>query len=54
MCQLFDSFDKMLVRLFLLVQFFDDVKIEDPRVPELCLKAGQPTPFAVLHECLKR
>jgi len=35
-------------------QFFDDIKIEDPRVAELCIKAGQPTPYQVLCDCLKR
>ncbi len=35
-------------------QFFDEVKIEDPRVHELCNKAGQPSPFQILCECLRR
>jgi len=37
-----------------LLQFFDDIKIQDPRVAELCIKAGQPTPYQVLCDCLKR
>lgn len=36
------------------VSFFDEVKIEDPRISELSAKAGQPGPFQVLYECLKR
>lgn len=39
---------------FLFFQFFDDIKIEDPRVYELCNKSGQPSPFQILLECLKR
>jgi hypothetical protein len=35
-------------------KFFDDIKISDPRIADLCIKAGQPTPFQVLCECLKR
>lgn len=34
--------------------YFDEVKIEDPRVAELFVKAGQPSPFQILYECLKR
>ncbi|XP_064619288.1 microprocessor complex subunit DGCR8-like [Lineus longissimus] len=34
--------------------FFDDIKIEDPRVLELCTKAGQPSPYQILLECLQR
>jgi microprocessor complex subunit DGCR8 len=36
------------------LSFFDDIKIRDPRVTELCIKAGQPTPYQILCECLKR
>ncbi|XP_061189547.1 microprocessor complex subunit DGCR8-like [Saccostrea echinata] len=36
------------------LSFFDDIKIEDPRVYELCNKSGQPSPFQILLECLKR
>ncbi|KAJ8312857.1 hypothetical protein KUTeg_010230 [Tegillarca granosa] len=34
--------------------FFDEIKIEDPRVSDLCNKAGQPSPYQILLECLKR
>uniref|UniRef100_T1J2M6 DRBM domain-containing protein n=1 Tax=Strigamia maritima TaxID=126957 RepID=T1J2M6_STRMM len=34
--------------------FFDEVRVEDPRVSELCAKAGQPSPYQILLECLKR
>ena len=30
------------------------MKIEDPRVHDLCNKAGQPSPFQILCECLRR
>ncbi|KAL5016304.1 hypothetical protein ScPMuIL_005893 [Solemya velum] len=36
------------------LSFFDEIKIEDPRVSELCNKAGQPSPYQILLECLKR
>ena len=36
------------------LSFFDDIKIEDPRVSELCAKAGQHSPYQILVECLKR
>lgn len=36
------------------LSFFDEIKIEDPRVYELCNKAGQPTPYQILLECLRR
>ncbi|ESO99587.1 hypothetical protein LOTGIDRAFT_141857, partial [Lottia gigantea] len=36
------------------LSFFDEVKIEDPRVYELGNKAGQPSPYQILDECLKR
>ncbi|GAB6030100.1 hypothetical protein CHUAL_005779 [Chamberlinius hualienensis] len=35
-------------------KFFDQVKVGDPRVSELCAKAGQPSPYQILLECLKR
>ncbi|XP_015793480.1 microprocessor complex subunit DGCR8 [Tetranychus urticae] len=34
--------------------FFDDIKVEDQRVSELCSKAGQHSPYQILVECLKR
>ena len=36
------------------ISFFDDIKVEDPRVPELSQKSGQPAPYQILIECLKR
>ncbi|XP_054710415.1 microprocessor complex subunit DGCR8-like [Uloborus diversus] len=36
------------------VEFFDEVRVEDPRVCELSVKAGQPYPYQILLECLKR
>ncbi|XP_064612748.1 microprocessor complex subunit DGCR8-like [Liolophura sinensis] len=36
------------------LSFFDEIKIEDPRIYELCSKAGQPSPYQILQECLKR
>uniref|UniRef100_A0A915JF78 DRBM domain-containing protein n=1 Tax=Romanomermis culicivorax TaxID=13658 RepID=A0A915JF78_ROMCU len=33
---------------------FDTVTITDPRVHEMSIKAGQPAPFVILQECLKR
>jgi microprocessor complex subunit DGCR8 len=35
-------------------QFFDEIKIEDPRISELGNKAGQPSPYQILRECLSR
>jgi len=36
------------------ISFFDDIKTEDPRVTELSQKSGQPPPYQILIECLKR
>ncbi|RWS26558.1 uncharacterized protein B4U80_09098 [Leptotrombidium deliense] len=36
------------------LSFFDDIKIEDQRVSELCAKAGQHSPYQILVECLRR
>ncbi|XP_076344510.1 microprocessor complex subunit partner of drosha [Tachypleus tridentatus] len=36
------------------VAFFDEIRIEDPRINDLCVKAGQPSPYQILLECLKR
>jgi hypothetical protein len=35
-------------------QFFDEIKIEDPRVAELCAKTTEPSPYAILLTCLQR
>ncbi|XP_054166715.1 microprocessor complex subunit DGCR8-like [Oppia nitens] len=34
--------------------FFNDIAIEDPRVSDLCAKAGQHSPYQILVECLRR
>ncbi|GFS12355.1 microprocessor complex subunit DGCR8, partial [Elysia marginata] len=36
------------------LSFFDNVKVTDTRVLELGNKVGQPSPFEVLQECLRR
>lgn len=36
------------------VAFFDEIKVEDPRVNDLCAKTGQLSPYQILLECLKR
>lgn len=36
------------------LSFFDEIKVEDPRVSELCTKAGQHSPYQILVECLRR
>ncbi|XP_026756553.2 microprocessor complex subunit DGCR8-like [Galleria mellonella] len=34
--------------------FFDDVGIEDPRIPEFCMATCEPSPHAILLTCLQR
>lgn len=36
------------------LKFFDNIKIEDSRITDLCAKAGLQSPFQILNECLKR
>ena len=36
------------------LSFFDDIKIEDPRVHEFCAKTTEPSPYSILLTCLKR
>ncbi|XP_067011058.2 microprocessor complex subunit DGCR8 [Anabrus simplex] len=36
------------------LSFFDEIKIEDPRVAELCGKTTEPSPYAILLTCLQR
>nr|CAD7397799.1 unnamed protein product [Timema poppensis] len=36
------------------LSFFDEIKIEDPRVFELCSKTTEPSPYAILLTCLQR
>lgn len=33
---------------------FDEIKIEDPRVPEFCQKTTEPSPHSILLTCLQR
>lgn len=35
-------------------QFFDEIRIEDPRVPELCNKTSELSPYSILLNCLQR
>ena len=35
-------------------QFFNDIRIEDERIPELCNKTSEPSPYAVLTKCLQK
>jgi microprocessor complex subunit DGCR8 len=37
-----------------LLQFFDEIRIEDPRVADLCNKTSEPSPYAILLTCLQR
>ncbi|KAB7505716.1 Microprocessor complex subunit DGCR8 [Armadillidium nasatum] len=34
--------------------FFDEIRIEDPRVPELCNKTSELSPYSILLNCLQR
>ena len=36
------------------LMFFDEIRIEDPRVPDLCNKTSELSPFTVLLNCLQR
>ena len=36
------------------LSFFDSVRLEDPRVADLCSKASEPSPFTILLICLQR
>nr|CAG4644734.1 EOG090X04U5 [Leptodora kindtii] len=36
------------------LSFFDEIRIEDPRVSELCAKTSEPSPYAILLTCLQR
>ena len=36
------------------LKFFDNIKIDDNRVTDLCAKAGLQSPYQILVECLKR
>ncbi|XP_075991560.1 uncharacterized protein LOC142986768 isoform X2 [Anticarsia gemmatalis] len=35
-------------------EFFDQVSIDDPRVPEFCVSSCEPSPHAILRTCLLR
>lgn len=36
------------------LSFFDEIKIEDPRVAEFCAKTTEPAPYDILLTCLQR
>ena len=36
------------------LKFFNDIRIEDTRVAELCNRASEPGPFHILLTCLQR
>lgn len=36
------------------LNFFDDIRVEDHRVADLCNKASEPSPYAVLVTCLQK
>ena len=36
------------------LSFFNEIRIEDPRVAELCSKTSEPSPYAILLTCLQR
>lgn len=36
------------------LQFFDEIRIEDPRVAEFCAKTTEPSPHDILLTCLQR
>ena len=36
------------------LKIFDCLRIDDTRIPELCARAGQPSPYLILQEYLKR
>ena len=36
------------------LEYFDNIRVEDPRVFELCKKTSEPAPYAILVTCLQR
>lgn len=36
------------------MQFFDEIRVEDPRVAEFCAKTTEPSPHDILLTCLQR
>ena len=36
------------------LRFFDDIRVDDPRVADLCNKVSEPSPYAVLVTCLQK
>ena len=36
------------------LSFFDSIRLEDPRVADLCSKAAEPSPYTILLICLQR
>ena len=35
-------------------QFFDNIRIEDPRVPQYCNLLSEPSPYIILLTCLQK
>ena len=36
------------------LSFFDDIRVEDPRVKDLCNRTSEPAPYQILVTCLQR
>ena len=36
------------------LSFFDDIRVEDPRVADLCNRTSEPAPYQILVTCLQR
>ncbi|KAJ8927624.1 hypothetical protein NQ314_019885, partial [Rhamnusium bicolor] len=36
------------------LSFFDEIRVEDPRVAEFCAKTTEPAPYDILLTCLQR
>lgn len=45
---------KFLLKYRFTLQFFDEIKVEDPRVAEFCAKTTEPSPHDILLTCLQR
>ena len=36
------------------LSFFDEIRVEDPRVADLCNRTSEPAPYQILATCLQR
>jgi microprocessor complex subunit DGCR8 len=36
------------------LNFFDEIRVEDPRVSDLCARTSEPPPYLILLTCLQR